>query len=268
MPDAVAAALDATRAARQRFAATLPPANLVPGLHGDNLAERYRAEVLPRLHRASDLLPSPWEQASRLSAAEALSVAEAEILPVAAELLRKDIARIACFLGRDARLEEEARQAVAGREEVDPGRLIALAFEHDLPGHAPTRLLPLAEELLDAWLARRSWVMLGCPTVTCETPERPLLPPSDPPPRPYSQSLLEYERVRERLQPQIDRLVRDLEEVLRPRRRLRQRAGYATGQQVDLRCARWRGRRTRAAMTSCGAGPVFRSAAIPPSRCS
>jgi hypothetical protein len=237
LPAQVAAALDATRPARQRFAATLPPANLAPDLDGDKLAECYRQLVMPRLLRTSDLLPSPWEQASRLSAAESLMLAEAEILPAAAELLRQDIAHIANLLGRDARLEEQARQAVACRENSDPGELIALAFGTDLPGHGPARLLPLAGELLNAWLARRSWVMLGCPTTIRESTDRPLLPPTDQPSKPYSQSLLEYEKVRERLQAQIDRLVQNLEEVLRPRKRLRQRSGYATGQQVDLRRA-------------------------------
>ncbi len=237
LPAAVADALETTRDARQRFARTLPPANLAPDLPGDSLAERYRAEVLPRLLGATDLLPSPWEQASRLSVAEALALAEAEVLPTAAELLRQDVARLACLLGRDVRLEEEARQAVAGRDNVDPGRLVALSCDQELSGHSPARLLPLAQAVLDAWLIRRSWVMLGCPTRRSdETTCRPL-PPSEAPLRPRSQALLDYERVREKLEAQIDRLVRDLEEVLRPRRRLRQRAGYPTGQRVDLRRA-------------------------------
>jgi hypothetical protein len=216
LPAAVADALETTRDARQRFARTLPPANLAPDLPGDSLAERYRAEVLPRLLGSTDLLPSPWEQASRVSVAESLALAEAEVLPTAAELLR---------------------QAVAGRDNVDPGRLVALSCDQELSGHPPARLLPLAQAVLDAWLIRRSWVMLGCPTRRSdETTSRPL-PPSEAPLRPRSQALLDYERVREKLEAQIDRLVRDLEEVLRPRRRLRQRAGYPTGQRVDLRRA-------------------------------
>jgi hypothetical protein len=236
LPTAVADALEATRGARQRFARTVPPTNLTADLPGDRLAERYRAEVLPRLRRPADLLPSPWEQVSRLDVAEALTIAEAEVLPAAAELLRQDVARLACLLSRNVRLEEEARQAVAGNNHVDPSRLVALSCDQELSARPPERLLPLAQAVLDAWLLRRTWVMLGCPTSWCEGMPRPL-PPGAALPRPHSQALLDYERVREKLAAQIDRLVRDLEEVLRPRRRLRQRAGYATGQRVDLRRA-------------------------------
>jgi hypothetical protein len=236
LPAAVADALEATRAARQRFARTLPPANLATDLAGDSLAERYRAEVLPRLVHSSALLPSPWEQICRVSVNEALAIAEADILPTAAALLRQDVARLASLLGRDARLEEEARQAVVGSDNVDPGRLVALSCALEEGTHPPHRLLPLAQDVIDAWLLRRTWVMLGCPTSRCAEPSRPL-PIRETPLRPHSQALDDYESLREKLEAQIDRLVRDLEGVLRPRRRLRQRAGYPTGLRVDLRRA-------------------------------
>jgi cobalamin biosynthesis protein CobT len=47
----------------------------------------------------------------------------------------------------------------------------------------------------------------------------------------------DYEKMRSAVAAQIDRLVTDMEEVLRPRRRLRNRSGYATGQRLDLRRA-------------------------------
>src|SRR5262245_11264409 len=49
VPAEVLSALDLTRAARRRFAETLPPASMLPELSAEKLTDRYRAAVQPVL---------------------------------------------------------------------------------------------------------------------------------------------------------------------------------------------------------------------------
>src|SRR5207244_10437915 len=85
LPPPVATALHRTRPARIEYATTLPAADLMPTDTDAELLNHYRFDVWPALIPRAQLdLPTRREQNVRVSAREALRVAEAGVLPVAA----------------------------------------------------------------------------------------------------------------------------------------------------------------------------------------
>jgi nitric oxide reductase activation protein len=76
------------------------------------------------------------------------------------------------------------------------------------------------------------------PVDSCSSPPREQLQhPSDLrlPTLPITTPSTAYDMAYQKVAPQIDQLARHLEEVLRPRRRLREAAGFASGHKLDLR---------------------------------
>lgn len=230
-PPEVAAALAATREARRTYALTAPPTDPEAPV-GPEVPARYREEVWP-LRRDARWLPTRTEQRVQLSALDALRIA-APVLDAGAALYLADLARVARWLlahpthaGRGRRLLEEGRGAeVVGQ---------AMREEH------PDRVVPpwaeeLARALLDGVIGGRVPAPLlgpGGRRAPSRPREEPL--PELPPLPPIFRPATDYDRALAQIADQVDALVAHLEEILRPRRRLRERAGYPTGRRVSLR---------------------------------
>ncbi len=254
VPPRVMAALDRTRATRQAYAELLPSIDLEPDLSPEVLATRYREEVWPRVQfRAAAIMPLPWEQMVRLRAWEALELASRTILPEGEAILRADLARIGRYLQRDPRRQRAAREAVDRFNREQLGRMVqeALGTEPEPPTtELPAPLGKLALELFEAWLAARDEPQGGGmgrgqlieegdarrarPTDGMPKGGRPHDTPPPTPPR-LPQSSNSYDRAMDQVAPQIDRLVLHLEDILLPRRRLREISGFPNGHRLDLR---------------------------------
>jgi hypothetical protein len=247
LPAAVRQALDRTRPARRRYADTVPPPAMRPGDFAPDTAARFDGEVLPALETAPAMTPHPVEKGILVSAVDALRLAEAEILPEAERLWEADVRRVQSILAADRRLVRKAREALAAGDGGIPAAIVALSVRaaDDADRPAPAGLRPLAVRVLETFLSGPSapqapLLVEGCPPAAREPLAAP--PPADvgagsvsPPPHVRRAVRNDYERALARVAGGIDRLARVLEMVLRPRRRLRERAGYPTGHRVDLR---------------------------------
>lgn len=232
LPEPVVAALARTREARRTYALHVPPTD--PTVPVDpEVPVRYHDEVRPVL-TAQRWAPPRIEQRVQLSALEALWLAETEVFPAAAELYLRDRRKVACWLmqhpahaGRGRRLLEEGRADIC----------VAQAMAGDLPDRiVPPWAEQLAEQLLDGVIDRR----VPAPLVVRSGPRRRFRPrdglvPDLPPMPPVWMPATDYDRAYNQVANQVEALVQHLEEILRPRKRLRERSGYATGRKVDLR---------------------------------
>lgn len=245
LPPRVAAALDQTRPARRRYAeTTLPPANLDPSELGPDLAEHYRHDVWPRLsHDAPRALPPPWDQAVRLEVLRALDIAEADILPVARELFDNDVRRIGALLERNRDAARAAREALRSGDQHAMEAIFAQAQDQPASAEPPEPLRRQAVALMEAWLS--GWrgghrdSPLASPRDSTEggkEDRRPRRPPPRPPLR-VQAAQSKYEKAWEKVAPQIDILIRHIEDALRPAKRLRERHDCPSGYRVDLRRA-------------------------------
>jgi hypothetical protein len=248
LPLRVEDALERTRAARRRYAETLPPADLDPAAAGPDLRQRYRLEVWTELGATiSRTLPSLREQAIQLRAREAIQLAEKEIFTIARELLDGDLARLMMLLQKDPALIPEARRAAA---EADPN-LLQVLFTRAREQPAPAvplagkqRLVELGMDLIEAWVrawqgrCQRTSPVIGSPD-DAERVRRPGQPPQPlpptPPPRRPPRTLSEYDKAQARVAPQIERLTRHIAEILQPVQRLREGRGFPSGHKLDLR---------------------------------
>jgi hypothetical protein len=231
VPQAVREALAATFEARQRYANVLPPASLSPRGSPGELARKHEAEVSPRLNKAGPRWLGGWEQEVRCSAIEALTLAEEQILPTAARLWLGDVERMGRYLTANPVQKKKAREAVGANNLPHLIQVVQAAYRDDVP--AGTQVKPgmrdLARRVLEAWLRG------------IRAPEdgplgaRPLIEGGDPE---LGTKLPEaYIKAHHDVANQIERLVKELEEVLRPRRRLSDRAGFPSGKRLDLRRA-------------------------------
>ena len=260
LPPGVAAALEATRDARRRYSATTPATSLSGDL--PDLQAHYAAEVQPNL-TGSPWPPSRREQAVRLFAWRAHCLAVAEILPVARGLFEADRDRLARSLRRNPAAAQLAQAQVGGAG--GPWSGLAPSLGGDLAGGsdqsetddaragATTGLSEaVSQQLATALLEQAMGARAHRPMLAGEAPTRrrgraqtdaerrravddaarktrataPLEVP---------QSSAPYDVAYRHVAEQVDRLVRHLEDVLQPRKRLRRRSGYASGQRLDLR---------------------------------
>lgn len=256
VPDQVAQALAQTRPARHGYVRQAPAPDLRAALAPAALREAYRAEVVPRLRSShAARWPTPREQDVRLSAARALDLAEAEILPVALALHRADVDQVAGHLTAHPDQARVARAALNAGHGAELGALLREALwrrEGPVPP-APRSMVALATELLEGRMRGRSREPLTARPAgpaPVEPGQRvtvlPAPPRSEPrgagrPPGPGEGLTLPrmpqaaYNQALERVANQVDDLAGRLERLLAPRRRLRARSGYASGQRVDLR---------------------------------
>ncbi|MBX2798272.1 MAG: hypothetical protein KTR31_11400 [Myxococcales bacterium] len=232
LPEHVVEGLRITRDARRAYAHLQPPTDVDRAVEPD-VPERYRDEVWPILSGVR-WIPSRREQRVQLSAYDALCLAEDHIFDVAEELYLEDRRRIACWLASHPAHAGRGRRMM---EQGQPGPVVAQALQEGAPDRPPPPWAEqLAQELLDGVVSGAVHV----PMVVHVGPRprgRPWderVPELPPLPRIWRPSS-DYDRAYADVSDQVDQLVQHLEEILRPRKRLRERGGHPTGRKVDLR---------------------------------
>jgi hypothetical protein len=245
----VAAALDETRDARRRYAHTLPPSDLTLPPEADVLA-RYRSEVWPAV--ASRDVPSFREMLTRLRALEALRIARDDVLPVAARLLEHDLERLRRYLDSDPDRRSQAERSLSSGDQSAVQRMTSEA-QSQAEGGSACEPKPGSRELAER-------MMKACSKCSgCEKPgagTRPMIAPSSAPPTEqepggvgvpnpgaaapaprlnFPPPTSTYDRALARVAGQLHHLTTVLEDLLRPRRRLHETAGYRSGHRLDLR---------------------------------
>lgn len=232
LPEAVVEALEISREARRRYAHLQPPSDIHADV-SDEDCERFRDEVWPIT--GARWVPSRREQCVQLSAYDALELAQREVLDVAANLYLTDRTRIAQWLGAHPTHAGKARRLM---QQGQPGPVVGEAMRTGGPDTTPPAW---AEELADQLLSGSLGQQVTAPMVVGMPGGRGRLlpwdddlPPLPPLPRVWTPRT-DYDLAHAEVSDQIETLVRHLEEVIRPRKRLRERAGYPTGRRVDLR---------------------------------
>lgn len=231
LPEPVVRALELSREARRRYCELAPPTELGAPVT-DDVLERYRREVWPaRAERA--WLPPKAEQRVQVSAFDALQLAVKGILPHAEPLYLRDRTQLARWLTERAARAEQARRAL---EAGQAGAIVGEAMRAAVPElHVPPWAVELAGELLDGAASGQVPAPMvgagGVPRGPGAPGERPPLPRV---PLRWAPAG-DYDRARAKVADQIELLVRHLEELLRPRKRSRSRAGYPSGRRVDLK---------------------------------
>ncbi|MCA9544735.1 MAG: hypothetical protein KC613_10110 [Myxococcales bacterium] len=232
----VAHALNDTWLARRQYAETLPPTALVQTAT-KSLRARYKLQVWPALVTPR-WVPPAHEQAIQVSAVEALRLAEREILPVAAELYEQDVEAIEKYLNDRPERAARARRLIESGE----AREVLVQSRHH-PGRRPLTSRwahDLAKDVLEAILregrprrlirAISAWRPGGDPSVLPPPP-----PPELPPLHVEWHAPSDYDRAYAKVATQVERLTQHLEELLRPKKRLKERSGYPSGRHIDLK---------------------------------
>ena len=239
LPSSVVEALDATRTTRREYARTLPPTSVDPRDLDVDVVAQYREKVWPRLIPGAVVAaPEVWEQGVRVSAFDALELAEREIFPHAQKLFEQDRDRIARMLA-DRDRAQQMLEALGGlNEALDRAlrRLLARAPDGEPTDDGAETRRGLAEQIMEVLLSRATRAPLsGSRSISIGSRRRP---PSPSPPRsarhpprparvrqadPTSQS--EYEKAYRSVAAQVDRLATDIEAILAPKRRLKERCG-------------------------------------------
>ncbi len=227
----VLAALDATRAARRAYQRDFLPETNLASPPRDVLA-RHETDVAPHLGEgASAWAPSRHEAWVRVLARDATLLAQSAIVPVALAVLAADTARLARQLGAIPGLRSTATLAL---QRHDHPVLITLA-RGAVTGDERDPDRPVRDD--DALLAQRILDELFEPTTTVreaslsadlsEAAASVTETASTESPTPYDEAFGEVAS-------DVGTLVRALEEVLLPRRRLGSRLGYASGQRISM----------------------------------
>lgn len=248
----LAAALSETAAARRAFSEILPghnpPGNdpaRAPGIE-------FMGEVAPMM-----AVPVPRELTCReeevhIAQARAVRLAIAEIIPAFTRLLEADIARLAQAMTREHGLIEMAEAALACKGNPILSRTVismglGLCPDPDPLASVTERLQAMALRLFEGACAGQE--LAGAGQRACASP-RPAthrgrssassestgagLTVSSPTTS-VDGCTADYDSTRVRMEPQICRLVRGIEEALIPRRRLREERGHASGFRLDMR---------------------------------
>jgi hypothetical protein len=223
-----------TMEARRRYARRLPSPDL-SGRHTDkSLDSTLRHEVVPLL--AKGVAIGRIDRAEKLvvlSAARATVLAADEILPAARRLIEEDEKAIASFLGRQPELAEFVDHGVKqNRPQVLDVIGEALGAP---PGPSGDHEIKLARRAFAQYVAKnngsRDMVSDAPPGAVRNAEERRLIGGDGR----RNRGRLDAGALSSAVRRQLPALVRDMEEVLEPRRRRRPRAGFATGRRVDLR---------------------------------
>lgn len=248
-PALVADALAETRDARRRYAQTLPPTDLTLPPEAD-VMDRYRSEVWPAV--AARDVPSFREMLARLRALEALRIARDEVLPGAARLLEHDVELLRRYLDSGPDRRPEAERSLSSGDRPAVQRMVSDAqSQPGSAGEPKPGSRELAERMLGACskcssesekpgAGTRALIApsSGPPATQCEMPGRGAPDPGAevtaprlrlPPPTST------YDRALSRVADQLHHLTTVLEDLLRPRRRLHETAGFRSGHRLDLR---------------------------------
>jgi uncharacterized protein with von Willebrand factor type A (vWA) domain len=223
--------------ARQHYAAITPSTEFIQHA-SKGLRARYKLQVWPAL-TTQKWVPPAHEQAIQISAIEALRFAEREIFEVAADVFNADVEAIEKYLNDKPARAARARRLIDAREARE---LMFQARHH--PGAKPLTSRwahDLAFEAVEAMLTedrpRRLIKQVGTPSAGGDPS---ILPPPPPPDLAPIDPMMwyaptDYDKALARVARQIDRLTSHLEEIIKPRRRLKERSGYPSGRHIDLR---------------------------------
>jgi hypothetical protein len=249
LPVAVREALTATRAARARYIHLLPTSSLEPP---PEAIVSYLAETQPLLAADVDRWPPRAPEAwVRLLAGRAALVCRDEIAPTVARLFKADVRALADAMAAEPGLEKAVRAAlsehgprlrrlsplVIGAFAERQAHASAGAPQAEHPGGAA--LVSLARRALFAVLAPPPSAPMGPPISLvglASAGAEPSTAPAEPLPADAAAASA-YQEDLTAVAGHVDELVRTLEDVLQRRRRLARRAGYVTGQRIDLRRA-------------------------------
>src|SRR5262249_12117020 len=234
----------------RRHAAALPPTDLTLPPEADVL-DRYRSEVWPAV--ASRDVPSFREMLTRLRALEALRIARGEVLPVAARLLEHDVELLRRYLDSGPGRRSEAERSLGRGDRPAVERMVSEAQSQSGSACEPK---PGSRELAERMLregskcssaceqpgaaARPLIAPSGAPPAECERPGREVPDPGaevTPPRLRLPPPTSTYDRALARVAGQLHHLTTVLEDLLRPRRRLHETAGFRSGNRLDPRRA-------------------------------
>jgi hypothetical protein len=238
LPVCVRDALLHTHKARRAYALTLPPADLV----FDNAAlQHFETTIRLQLIELPIQVLDTREMGVLASAGDAYHIADELILPVAQTLHEADIERLARGLDSDPKLIPLAGQLLS-LPLLPVSQFVSLILRQAVTSYAtPTaRALQMAETLLNElsnpdkhetmvgmvrrMLASRPGTRVGGEPDEAGEPNETVIQPS-------------YESLREAHAQAIDHLVREIEDILQPRRHPRVKTGFASGVCLDLRKA-------------------------------
>jgi hypothetical protein len=243
----LASAILATASARREFSLIQPPFECASGEPNVGLSASFVAEVGPMLAAAGPKALPALEQEVHLAQARAVTMAMREIVPVFSQLLEADIGRLARGFHEDRRLLQLAEDAVGGKRGATPCRMVTslilrLIQDPDPNFAIPSHFRDLALKLLEVSAACTSNAPICDSSPSCRTrlatnptpskPPRPMRAARKPP---QNNQPASYEKTRARLEPQICQLVKTIEDVLVPKRRLRDERGYENGYRLDMR---------------------------------
>ncbi|MFM7540239.1 MAG: hypothetical protein ACKO9Z_11330 [Planctomycetota bacterium] len=246
----LAGALERTAKARRAFSEILPGNGIGGGGPAESPGRPFLAEVAPRLLNPVPAMMTAREQEVHLFQMRAVQLALQEILPAFDELLEADTTRLAQAMHKEPSLLRMAHAAANGNGGQALGQMaiglgLRLCPDPDESLTVSSQLHDLALRLLEGCCSGQ-----GMGTGGCDSPRRANGKPRPasarrpsgagpcPPPRPMKRQESHkenYESTRGRLEPQIRRLVSGIEDVLTPRRRLREERGHASGHRLDMR---------------------------------
>ncbi|MES9831887.1 MAG: hypothetical protein ABW139_06545 [Candidatus Thiodiazotropha sp. DIVDIV] len=250
LPNEVAEALYKTRDARRAYIEELPSVYWQEREHDQSVVDFYHTQVLPCLrYPEEDRAQSYREMVVQCSAWRAMHLAYEIVFPAAEGLLQSDMECMASAMSAATELEQSAQALLTQMSEQMLKRLLEKLFS-SLRGAAgltpaPEHLIELAKTILFRLLQHLQSQFESSPAVDgMGINIRPGAgrwglhrPPTDRPStrEGHASPPKSYEAVFQQVQPQIDMLVRDLNRILLPQKRLRERNGYPSGTSIDLR---------------------------------
>jgi hypothetical protein len=206
----------------------------------DFLRSSYEFKVKPSLYLFQQM-PSPREQLVQLFAAEAFYLFEDEILPTALRLYEESIDDISALLNHQKNAST-ARQALQDGEDIE-SLIRAMkkdAYDQPSPPQKSSLLRDLSISLFDRMLEQKypKKLMSKADLVDGLTDIDELDDAHqelDEPHQPVELLISEYDQQYEKISYQVDLLIRKFEELLTPKQKIRQKSGYPTGNQIDLK---------------------------------
>jgi hypothetical protein len=228
---------------RNQYIVGADPAEIDPNLEiepSDFLRSSYEFKVKPSLYLFQQM-PSPREQLVQLFAAEAFYLFEVEILPTALKLYEESIDDLSALLNHQKNAST-ARQALQDGDDIESliREMKKDAYDQPNPPQKSSLLRDLSISLFDRMLEQKypKKLMSKSDLVDgLEDVDEPVDPHQElaQPNQPVELLISEYDQQYEKISYQVDLLIRKFEELLTPKQKIRQKSGYPTGNQIDLK---------------------------------
>ncbi len=207
----------------------------------DYLRSLYEFQVKPSLYLFQQI-PSPREQLVQLFAAEALYLFQDEILPTALALYEKSIDEISALLNQQKNASE-ARQALQNGDDLDAlmKEMQKQAQDHQMPMQKSSLLRDLAKSVFDRMLEQQKPKRLMSKSDQIEDAlddEQDQLDETQAPLDVNTNAQLQqsdYDLQYQKIAAQVDHMLQKFEELLAPKQKIKQKSGYPTGHQIDLK---------------------------------